>query len=146
MSLRLNYSFICSILHTGNTLVYNNTEGMIYSPHLMNKLLIRNQTYTYHIEADFGMKIYLAFSYMNLGSDVQCSRTSLSIYEGTNTSESPKEIRCGRNSTEFLSSTNILTLKYINTNEPSVLSADHGFIIYYSSNKEGESLLTSSIK
>ena len=121
-------------------MVYRKKEGLIYSPYFMNKLLDRNQAYEYRIEAGAGMRIYLAFSYINFGSDTTCSSTKLSIYEGTNTNGIPNEIRCGRNATQYLSTTNTLTLKYVSTKNSSTLPADHGFIIYFKSGAHGKSL------
>ena len=121
-------------------MVHRNKEGAIYSPYFMNKLLDRDQVYEYRIEAGAGMKIYLAFSYINFGSDTTCSNTKLSIYEGKNTNGIPNEIRCGRNATQYLSTTNTLTLKYVSTIESSTLPADHGFIIYFASGHHGKSL------
>ena len=118
-------------------MVYSNTEGLMYSPNFMNKLLNRSETYTYRIEADAGMRIYLSFSYINFHDDVNCSKTSLSIYEGTNTNGMPAEKRCGRNSTDFLSASNILTVQYKTTANTSSFPADHGFIVYYSSGTNG---------
>ena len=91
---------------------YNYTEGMLYSPNYMNKFLDESQTYIYRIEADAGMRVYLSFSYFNLRGNDSCSGMSLSIYEGTNSNGIPTERRCGRNVTEFLSASNIITVKY----------------------------------
>ena len=114
-------------------MVYNNTEGVLYSPNFMNKQLNISQTYTYRIEADTGLRVYLAFSYINFYQDTNCSVTSLSIYDGTNTNGIPTARRCGRNSTEFLSVSNVVTLEYITSANTSSLPADHGFIIFYAS-------------
>ena len=118
-------------------MVYSNTEGLMYSPNFMNKLLSRTKTYIYRIEANSGMRIYLSFSYINFHDDVNCSKTSLSIYEGTNTNGMPAEKRCGRNSTDFLSASNILTVQYKTNANTSSLPADHGFIVYYLSGIQG---------
>ena len=122
----------------GRNLVYDNTEGMVYSPNYMNKQLNMSQTYTYRIEAAAGLRVYLAFSYINFHNDTNCSVTSLSIYDGTNTNGIPTARRCGRNSTEFLSVSNVVTLKYITSANPSSLPADHGFIIFYASGTNGK--------
>ena len=119
-------------------MVYNNTEGLIYSPNFMNKLLNTSKTYTYRIEADAGMRVYLSFSYINFHDDVNCSKTSLTIYEGADTSGIPKGKRCGRNSSEFLSASNVITLKYKTSADTSSFLADHGFIVYYSSGPQGK--------
>ena len=125
--------------------IYKQKEGMIYSPNFMNKLLNRDHSYTYQIQARTGERIYLAFSYIYFGSDRSCSKTSISIYEGINLNGKPKEIRCGGNTADFMSSTNIVTLKYINSEESSSLQSDHGFKIYYISGMHGKNIKKVSV-
>ena len=128
--------FIFCLSIEGLTTVYNDTEGMIYSPYFMNKLLNRSETYFYRIEAGTGMRIYLGFTYIRFGSDITCSKTSLSIYEGTNATGVAKEVRCGGNTTEFVSATNIITVKYATKEES--LTSIHGFEVYYTYGTNGE--------
>ena len=111
---------------------------MIYSPNFARKLLNGSQTYKYRIEADTGRKVYLSFSYINFYDDVNCSTTSLLIYDGENASGIPTEKRCGSNSIEFKSESNVVTLKYTTFGDTSLLPADHGFIIYYTSGVGGK--------
>ena len=125
-------------MFSGPNLVYNNTEGMIYSPNFMNRQLNISQTYTYRIEAAAGLRIYLAFSYINFYQDTNCSETSLSIYDGTNANGTPTARRCGRNSTEFLSVSNVVTLKYLTGSIASPAPSDHGFLIFYTSGTNGK--------
>ena len=121
-------------------MVFNNTEGMLYSPNFINKLLSRLQTYTYRIEAVPGMKIYLYFSYINLHNDSSCTSMSLSIFEGTNSSGVPAEKRCGRSSQQFTSVSNIITLKFENNFSAAMVPEDYGFHIYFVSGNNGETI------
>ena len=121
-------------------MVYDNTEGLIYSPNFMNKLLNQSEEYTYRIEADAGMQVYLSFSYINFHDDVHCLMTSLYIYEGVNATGSPVERRCGRISTNFVSASNSVTLKYKTNLSFAGLPSDHGFIVYYSTGTSGKDI------
>ena len=113
----------------------------------MNKQLNMSQTYTYRVEAASGLRVYLAFSYINFHNDTNCSVTSLSIYDGTNTNGIPTERRCGRNSTAFLSVSNVVTLKYMNmANSGSVIPPNYGFNIFYASGTQGEVLMLLKIR
>ena len=122
-------------------MVYDNTEGLIYSPNFMSKLLNQSEEYTYRIEADAGMRVYLSFSYINFHDDVNCLMTSLSIYEGANTVGTSIERRCGRISTNFVSASNLVTLKYKTNLSIAGLPSDHGFIVYYSSGTSGKDIV-----
>ena len=119
-------------------MVYNSNEGSLYSPNFMNKLLNRSQVYTYRIEASPGLRLYLSLSYINFGDDMNCSTTSLMIYEGANSNGFPTGQRCGTNSTEFTSTSKIITLKYTIIGNTSLLREDHGFIVYYTSGSQGK--------
>ena len=127
-------------MSSGLNLVFKKTEGLIYSPNYMNKQLNISQTYTYRIEAPAGLRIYLAVSYINFYPDTSCSVTSLSIYDGANSNGVPTERRCGRNSAEFLSVSNVVFLTYITKADISSLPADHGFIVFYASGTHGKML------
>eukprot|EP00795_Rhopilema_esculentum_P008753 gene8753-14777_t len=110
-------------------MVFNLSEGFIPSPNFMNSLLPRSQSFIYRLEGAPGMKVQLFFSYMNLGSSQTCTGARLSIYESPTATGVPAQTRCGRNTTSYLSSTNIIALKL--ENWASLQEAESGFKIFY---------------
>ena len=120
-------------------MIFNLSEGFIPSPNFMNRLLPRSQSFTYRLEGAPGMKVQLFFSYINLGSSQTCTGARLSIYEGPTTTGLPAHTRCGRNTTSYLSSTNIISLKL--ENWASLQGAESGFKIYYAFGIKGRLLL-----
>ena len=106
-------------------MIFNLSEGFIPSPNFMNRLLPRSQSFTYRLEGAPGMKVQLFFSYINLGSSQTCNGARLSIYESPTTTGVPAHTRCGKNTTSYLSLTNIISLKL------ELQGTESGFKIFY---------------
>eukprot|EP00795_Rhopilema_esculentum_P008755 gene8755-14781_t len=136
---RSGYSFMYPTIHfrlvPGYNMVFNLSEGFIPSPNFINRLLPRSQSFTYRLEGAPGMKVQLFFSYMNLGSSQTCTGARLSIYESPTATGVPAQTRCGRNTTSYLSSTNIISLKF--DNWASLSGPESGFKIFYAIGTEG---------
>ena len=86
---------------------FQQREGMIsYSEDKPGQSL----SCTYQIKGKPGERISLGFPHMKLRDGTTCSNDKLSIYEGTNSSGPLAQVRCGNNTTQFLSKSNNLFL------------------------------------
>ena len=117
-------------------MVYNNSEGVISSPNLMNSLLPKNDNYTYSITGRIGTRIHLVFSFMNLGEASFDPSKCLFIYEGYVSNRTLAATQCGDDTAQFLSKKNVLVLTY-EAKGDDMLIENSGFKIYYSIGVQG---------
>ena len=107
-------------------MIFDSLEGTFVSPkYSLN--YPDSETCTYKISGPSASKIHLIFSVFTLEESASCSKDSLSIYEGSDTSGTLAAVKCGRNTTQYLSMGNSLFLQF----ESDASINEQGFRIYY---------------
>eukprot|EP00112_Aurelia_sp_Birch-Aquarium-sp1_P024487 Seg778.1 transcript_id=Seg778.1/GoldUCD/mRNA.D3Y31 product="Deleted in malignant brain tumors 1 protein" protein_id=Seg778.1/GoldUCD/D3Y31 len=121
-------------------MIFDSSQGTFVSPkYSLN--YPDSKTCAYKILGPSGSRMHLIFSVFTLEESSSCSKDSLSIYEGSDTSGTLAAVKCGRNTTQYLSKGNSLFLQF--KSDASI--NEQGFRIYYFTGDEGcDKILTAT--